>query len=301
MAEVCPSVGAMYRDRLLKLPRRLGFDATPQALEQSRDAVETDLLEYSRTASAWTSAGSNHAAMLLDHLRETEETLIASADLQTAFIDDLAEHISTTAEVDEEAQLRMSVKRYAAGLSAYARRARTEKLASIEDLRQRRKEIEAWLAAATASTFIDLETGLLNRAAAEVRIETEIGKKQPFCVIVAARTEEGSTRLRSGAGHIMKELGDKFAAAIRPYDMIFRWSEDQLVTVFEATATDIAARVQQISGWLEDSASVPKIEGETRALKAHSTVFVVEHVAGEATSQLLARIESETRQEVAVR
>jgi GGDEF domain-containing protein len=301
MAEVCPSVGAMYRDRLLKLPRRLGFDATPQALEQSRDAVETDLLEYSRTASAWTTAGSNHAAMLLDHLRETEETLIASADLQTAFIDDLAEHIATTAEVDEEAQLRMSIKRYAAGLSAYARRARTEKLASIEDLRQRRKEIEAWLAEATASTFIDLETGLLNRAAAEVRIETEIGKRQPFCVVVAARTGEGSTRLGSAAGHIMKELGDKFAAAIRPYDMIFRWSEDQLVTVFEATAADIAARVQQISGWLGNSARGLEIEGETPAPKTHTTVFVVEYVTGEATGQLIARIESETRQEMAVR
>src|SRR5580658_5327798 len=91
MAEVCPSVGAMYRDRLLKLPRRLGFDATPETLEQSRDAVATDLLEFSRTASAWTSAGSNHAAALLGHLRETEETLIASADLQSAFLDDLAD------------------------------------------------------------------------------------------------------------------------------------------------------------------------------------------------------------------
>src|ERR1700684_3822862 len=69
MAEVCPSVGSMYRDRLLKLPRRLGFDATPQTLEQSCEAVKTDLLEYSRTASAWTSEGSNHASALLAHLR----------------------------------------------------------------------------------------------------------------------------------------------------------------------------------------------------------------------------------------
>ena len=94
MAEVCPSVGSMYRDRLLKLPRRLGFEATAQSLEQSCDAVKTDLLEYSRTASAWTSAGSNHASTLLAHLRETEDTLVASTDLQNAFLDDLAQHIS---------------------------------------------------------------------------------------------------------------------------------------------------------------------------------------------------------------
>lgn len=158
--EVCPSVGAMYRDRLLRLPRRLGFDATPQALQQSREAVETDLIEYSRTAGAWITAGSNHAAMLVEHLRATEETLAASADLQRAFLDDLAEHIATSAEVDEEAQLRVAFKRYAAGLRAYSRRALTEKLATIDDLRRRREDIDAWLTEATASNFTDSETGL---------------------------------------------------------------------------------------------------------------------------------------------
>jgi GGDEF domain-containing protein len=289
MAEVCPSVGAMYRDRLLKLPRRLGFDATPQALEQSRDAVETDLMEYARTASAWTRAGSNHAALLLEHLHETEETLVASADLQCAFLDDLAEHIATTAEVDEVDQIRTSFKRYAAGLSAYARRARTEKLEAIEALRRRREEIEAWLAEATASTFIDHETGFLNRGAAEVRIETEIDKELPFCVIVVARTEESST---PAAGH-MKDLGEKLAATIRPYDMIFRWSPNQFVTVFEASASDIWRRVQQIGGWLGDG------NGETSVAKAHVAVSVVEHIPGEPLDQLIARVEAESRQEVA--
>jgi GGDEF domain-containing protein len=265
----------MYRDRLLKLPRRLGFDATAQALEQSRDAVATDLLEYARTASAWTLAGSNHAAALLDHLRETEDTLIASADLQSAFLDDLAQHIATSAEVDEEAKLRASFKRYAAGLSAYARRARTEKLAAIEDLRRRREEIEAWLSSATTSNFIDRETGLLNRAAAELRIETEILKKQPFCVILVGR---------ASIGPIAKNLAEKLAGTIRPYDMIFRWSEDQVVTVFEATRDDIEARVQQISGWL----------GNT----AQTSVCVVEHAEGEAAAQLIARIESAWHKEV---
>jgi len=284
MAEVCPSVGSMYRDRLLKLPRRLGFDATPRALRHSREAVETDLLEYSRTASAWTAAGSKHAAGLLDHLRETEESLVASADLQNAFLDDLAEHIATSAEVDEEAQLRSSFKRYAAGLSSYARKARSEKLAAIEDLRQRRREIEAWLAQAASSTFIDSETGLLNRAAAEMRIETEISRKQPFCAIVVGRTEEGS------AQQSMKELGDRLAATIRPYDMIFRWSQNQLATIFEASEAEIAARVRLIAGWLTDGAA-----------NTPATVSVVEYLAGESTGQLIARIEMESRQPVPAR
>jgi len=162
-------------------------------------------------------------------------------------------------------------------------------------LRRRREEIEAWLEEATTSTFIDAETGLLNRAAAEVRIETEIGKEQAFCVIVASRTEEGS---RPGStGQIMKELGERLAATIRPYDVIFRWSPDQLVTIFEATQTEIAARVRQISGWLGDGACGMGAEGETTA-KTRTMVFVVEHQDREAAADLIARIELEARQEL---
>jgi hypothetical protein len=278
MAEVCPSVGVMYRDRFLKLPRRLGFEATRQALEQSRDAVETDLLEFSKTANAWSNAGSNHAAMLLDHLRKTEETLIASADLQSAFLDDLAEHIVTSAEVDDEAQLRASFKRYAAGLSSYARRTKAEKLASIETLRRRRHEIEAWLAEATTPKFFDQETGFLNRAAGELRIETQIRKNLPFCVIVVGRSEERP-------GDTIRDLGDRLAATIRPYDIIFRWSQDQLMTIFEAKPLDIAARIQQIGGWLGEA----------------TVISVLEYATGEGAGHLIERIESESREEMAAK
>jgi len=283
LAEVCPQVGTMYRDRLLKLPRRLGFDATARALEQSRDAVETDLLEFARAAGAWTGMGPRHAGQLLDHLRDTEETMKASADLQNAFLDDLADHLLTSAEVDEEGQLRSALKRCAAGLGAYARRAKIEKLSAIEDLRRRREEIEKWLGEATRSTYIDHETGLLNRIAAELRIQTEIGKDQTFCVIVVTKTGEVTNER-------MKELADRLAATIRPYDVIFHWSPDQLLTIFEASGAEIAARVQQISGWLVEGAS-----------EARTMVSALEHRDQESANDLIARIESVSRPELTAR
>jgi GGDEF domain-containing protein len=296
MAEVCPPVGAMYRDRLLKLPRRLGFDATPQALEQSRDALETDLLEYARTASAWVIAGVDHAAMLLNHLSETEETMVASAELQVAFLDDMAEHIVAASEVDDEAQLRTSFKRYAAGLQAYARRARAEKVAASEDLRKRRHDIEAWLAQATTSNFLDAETGILNRKAAEVRIETQLAKQLPFCALVVTWTETDAPLPPSARGQITKELGERLGATIRPYDVIFRWSEDQLLTIFEASGEDIAARVKQISGWLGDGKCVVEIDGKSREVKTHTSVSVVESADGEDRATLMGRLEEAGRQ-----
>ena len=224
VGEVCPAVGGMYRDRLLKLPRRLGFDATPQALQQSREAGERDLVEYADTVGTWIRAGLHRAGLLRDHLQATEETLTAAADLQRLFLDELAEHLDTAAEADDESQLRRSVHRYAGGLRAFSRRMNTEKLAAVDDLSGRREEIEAWLAEAAISSFVDPETGLLNRAAAERRLESEIGKQKPFCAIL----------VESASGESVAQLAEHLAAAVRPYDVIFRWSENRLMTVFDA-------------------------------------------------------------------
>jgi GGDEF domain-containing protein len=303
VAEVCPAVGTMYRDRLLKLPRRLGFDATPNALQQSREAVETDLVEYAATAGAWIRTGSNRAGLLREHLRATQEMLSAAADLQRAFLDDLAEHIETSAEVDDEVQLRRSFRRYAAGLRAYARKTNTETLATVAGLQKRREEIEAWLAEATVSDFVDPETGILNRTAAERRLKTEIGKKRPFCAIVVEWTWEGSTTevvRETGAAQIMKQLSERLAATVRPYDVIFRWSENQLMTIFEAPESDINARAKQIGGWLGDGSFVVEIGGESLVVKARTDVSVVEHMNDENASQLIERIESLAQVEAAV-
>src|SRR6202051_2748150 len=66
MAEVCPRVGLVYNHRLLRLPRRLGFDATPEALAASREAVEADVAEYGQAASAWINAGVELANEILE-------------------------------------------------------------------------------------------------------------------------------------------------------------------------------------------------------------------------------------------
>jgi GGDEF domain-containing protein len=202
--------------------------------------------------------------MLLEHLRAMEETLVASADLQIAFLDDLASHITASAEVDDETQLRSWAKRYAAGLSSYSRRAMAERMATVDGLRQHREQLDRWLQVAKTSSFSDPETGLLNRVAAERRIATQVAKGKLFCLILVG----------SSGGPVLKELAERLAGTIRPYDVIFRWSDNELITVFEASRKDIAARASQITGWL----------GEAK-------VTVIEH-AGETAEEMIAKVEA---------
>jgi GGDEF domain-containing protein len=296
MAEVCPAVGILYRDRLMRLPRRLGFDPTDRALEQSREAVEMDLMEYASAASAWIQAGTGHAGHLLDHLRSLEESLVATADLERAFLEDIAEHIEASAEVDDEAQLRVQFHRYAAGLRAYTRLARKENLAAVDDLRRRRENIQNWIAEASLSDFTDLETGLPNRRAAQHRIETAIDKGRQCCVILvvcemdcAMGEEESSASI---CDQIMRQLAERLAATIRPYDVIFRWSRTELITIFECAESDISGRTQQISGWLGQETYSVQQNGAKRLVSTRATVSVIEHVTGDSPRQTIAKIGS---------
>ena len=294
VAEIYPPVGMMYRDRLLKLPRRLGFDATPRALIQSREAVETDLIEYAATASAWIQGGLEHATAVRDHLLATQEVVGTASDLQQAFLDDLADHIETAAQVDDEAQLRRSIQRYAAGMRTYSRKANAEKLAMLADLESRRQEIETWLAGGAASDYVDAETGLLNRAAAERRLETEIRKQKPFCAVVVEWSGHDSipeSLIKTGASQIVKQLAERLAETVRPYDVIFRWSENKLMTFFEAPEAGIAARAKQIGGWLGDGTFVVEVGEGTSLVKTRTTVSLVEHLDAESPAGLIERIE----------
>lgn len=301
MAEVCPPIGTVYRDRMLRLPRRLGFEASSKALKQSSEAVETDLLEYAKAASAWIQAISGRAEHVLSQLRETGDTLSAAADLQQAFLDDLAEHIETSAQVDDEAEFRRSIARCAAGLRSYSRRTKAEKLSILDAFQRRAEEIQSWRSEAAVSVFTDPDSGLLNRAAAERRLDTEIAKQKPFCVILAGWTGEGAPPEANVSGQLARNLADRLAATIRPYDLIFRWSDNQLITVFEAPEANIASRAKQIAAWLGNPLCPVEIGGETSSVKTRTRVSVIEYEDGETATQLMERIEADAGQELAVR
>ena len=71
--------------------------------------------------------------------------------------------------------------------------------------------------------------------------------------MLVAWTGTGSILQRlgpEGADQMIKELGERLAASIRPYDIVFRFARDQILTVFEASAEEVAARCNQIAGWL---------------------------------------------------
>ena len=301
MAEVCPRVGLVYNHRLLRLPRRLGFDATPEALAASREAVEADLAEYSQAAGAWVSAGVELAHEILAAAGHATDNEGHTDELHAAMMEDLAEQMEISAEVDDASQVRIALKRYATGLRSYVQRRKKEKPPALSELRGRAEALAEWLGSANPTNIIDPLTGLLNRPEAERQLLAYLKRDKPFCVLLFEWTEARSVPPqfgRSGADQILKALGDRLITLVRPRDIVYRWSQDQLAVIFECVGEEAQARSIKIADWLSSKYSAV-VDGIVWKVEAQAAVAVIERHTGEPLKEFIQRIDSALKPEVA--
>lgn len=301
MAEVCPRVGLVYNHRLLRLPRRLGFDATPQALAASREAVEADLAEYGQAASAWINAGVELAEEILAVAGKATDSDGHTDELHAAMMEELAEQMEISAEVDDATQVRTALKRYATGLRSYVHRRKKEQPPVLTELQGRAEALAEWLGSASPTNIIDPLTGLLNRAEAERQLLAYLKRDKPFCVLLFEWTEARSVPPqfgRSGADQILKALGDRLITLVRPRDVVYRWSQDQLAVIFECAGEEAIARSVKIADWLSSKYSAV-VDGIVWKVEAQAAVAVIERHSGEALQDFIQRIDVGLKPEVA--
>src|SRR5580700_1156177 len=301
MAEVCPRVGLVYNHRLLRLPRRLGFDATPEALAASREAVEADLAEYGQAASAWINSGVELAQEILAVAGKATDSDGHTDELHAAMMEELAEQMEISAEVDDATQVRTALKRYASGLRSYVQRRRKEQPPAFRELQGRAEALAEWLGSASPANIIDPLTGLLNRAEAERQLLAYSKRDKPFCVLLFEWNEAHSVPPqfgRSGADQILKALGDRLITLVRPRDVVYRWSQDQLAVIFECGGEEAMARSVKIADWLSSKYSAV-VDGIVWKVEAQASVAVIERHSGEALQDFIHRIEAALKPEVA--
>ena len=294
MAEVCPGVGLVYNDRLVRVPRRLGFDPTPEALAASREAIEGDLAEYAQAARAWINAGAELAQEILAVAGKPPEKDAHTDGLYASLMEDLAEQMEVSAEVDDATQVRTALKRYATGVRSYVQRRERERPPALTELQRRAKALADWLGSANPDNYIDSLTGLLNRSEAERQLQAHLERDKPFCVLLFEWTDAQSVPPhfgRSGADQIVKALGDHLITLVRPRDVVYRWSQYQLAVILECAGEMALARSLKIAGWLSSKYSAV-VDGVVWKVEAKTAVAVVECHAGEALQDFVQRIDA---------
>jgi GGDEF domain-containing protein len=282
MRAVCSRAGLIYGDRLTRLPRRLGFEATPEALEESRLVLEAELAEYTEATSAWLDDGSNLAREIVSLIGGLERGANESQNLHAAMLEDLAEQMVASAEVDTASDVRLSLKRYALGLRSYLQRRQVESRASLKDLQCRAEQLAGWLARADPSHSTDAVTGLPNRAEIERQLEAYGHAAKPVSILIF--------EWNAAADAIAKQVADRLADLVRPRDIVGRWSPDQFAVIFACPASEAMQRAGSIADWLSTGYSAV-VDGVVATIQVRVTVTVIERLPEETVTDLVHRIE----------
>ena len=283
MRVICSRAGLIYGDRLTRLPRRLGFEATPQALEESRQVLEAELAEYTEATSAWLDAGSNLAKEIVAIVGELDQVAGDSQNLHAAMLEDLAEQMAESAEVDTDADVRIALKRSALGLRSYLQRRGLEGRGSLKDLQCRADQLAEWLARADPASSTDPATGLPNRPETERQLQASWHAGGSVSVLVFEWKE-------SDLATIAKQVADRLADLVRPRDVVGRWGPNQLAVIFACPAADAIERAGSIADWLTGGYSAV-VDGAVATIPVRVTVTVVERLPEETLAHLIDRIE----------
>jgi len=278
MRAVCSRAGLIHGDRLTRLPRRLGFDATPEALEESRQVLEAELAEYTEATSSWLDAGSNLAREIVAIVAGLDRCANESENLHAAMLEDLAEQMAVSAEVDAASNVRAALKRYAMNLRSYLQRRQLESRHSLKDLQDRAGHLAEWLARADPAYSTDPVTGLPNRSETERQLEASWCGGSPVSILVF-NWEVVDPATAAGANDgIAKQLADRMADLVRPRDIVGRWGPNQFAVIFACPGAQAMQRAGSIAEWLTDG-------------YARVTVTVIERLPEETLAHLVQRIE----------
>jgi GGDEF domain-containing protein len=290
MRVVCSRAGLVYGDRLMRLPRRLGFDATPDALEESLQVLEADLAEYTEATSAWLDAGSNVAREIVAIAAALDPCVNESQNLHAAMLEGLAEQMAAAADVDTDSDLRPALKRYAMGLRSYLQRGRLESRSSMKDLQCRADQLAEWLARADPAHSTDPGTGLPNRAETERQLEACWSAGKPVSILVFEWKEADPAMAGDAAQVIAKQLADRLADLVRPRDIVGRWGPNQFAVMFECPGKEAMQRAGSIAEWLTGGYSAV-VDGAVATIQARVAVSGIERLPEETLAQLVQRIE----------
>jgi diguanylate cyclase (GGDEF)-like protein len=290
MRAICSRAGLVYGDRLMRLPRRLGFDATPAKLEESCQVLETDLAEYTEATTAWLDTGFNLAREILAITSALDPCTDEGQNLHAAMLEDLAQQMAVSAELDTDADLRAALKRYAMGLRSYLQRRQLESQCSLSDLQSRADQLAKWLTRADPSHSTDLMTGLPNRAEFERQLEACWQTLRPVSALLFEWKQAHTATTPGAAQAIAKQLADRLADLVRPRDIIGRWGPNQFAVIFECSGGEAIKRATGIAEWLTGDYPA-EVQGAVAAVQVSVTVSVIERLPEETLAQLVQRIE----------
>jgi len=240
LEQTYPDVGGPYRARIQALGTRVSYDATPQAIRESAQAVQAELEDYASVAHRVRTERSVEMERGILALGDIIENL---AQRQTHYgnrLRQFAKQVQKATYPEDAKTFSEVVALEAAGLRGLVESMSQETAVMVTQMREQMVELDQRLAG-TAST--DPVTGLINRRELERQIEAHRLHGATFSLLLF--------ELKGPIGdQVLRMAASKLSSQFRHRDRTSRWSDTEFAVLFLGERELAEARMAQVLPWV---------------------------------------------------
>lgn len=236
----CPEIGGIYRHRLSRLRTRLAFDSSPEAMEESCEAVEAELKEYAEKTSGYVMRHRTELQAASLAIQDIVRSLVHRQDFYTARLRQFAEQMEATAYPSDSESLQEIVALQVMGLLSCVESMTHETQSLVSRMHD---EITAVELRVKEAEVTDPLTGLMNRREMERQIETRKITGNPPVLLQFQLTGEVSEE-------IVRQVAARLGSHFRHRDFVSRWTDTDFLVLFQGPAEIAQARAEQIVPWI---------------------------------------------------
>jgi GGDEF domain-containing protein len=236
----CPEVGGLYRHRLNRLRKRLAFDSSPEALEESRATVETELNEFAVKASTYVSQHGVELRSAVSTLEDIVRSLAQRQDFYGARLRQFAGQMETTAYPTEPGHLQEVVALQVAGLQSCVESMSHETQSLVMRMRNELGAVERRL---QEFELTDPLTGLMNRREMERQIESKKNGGTPPVLLHIQLIGDVNAE-------VLQQVSTRLGSQFRHKDFVCRWTDTDFLVLFQGPPEIAQMRMDQIVPWV---------------------------------------------------
>jgi diguanylate cyclase (GGDEF)-like protein len=287
VASLCSDIGATCHDQLVRLRGRVAYDATVKTLEESRNALHSELMDFSGKAREYNNVLAGDVAKALALLAQNEN---AVAVRNEKYIERLARFVEQMEQVARSGDRALAAGQ-AVELRGFVESMEQDSRDANTLLREKLAEFQNKLREVEFLASIDPLTGVANRREFDRQLAARIAADRAFCVLLFDLNT--FQRVNYDHGHlcgdeILKQLGTRLSTHVRPRDFVCRWGGDEFAAILECSLANAEARAQEIARLLCSPYKVV-LEGQEIEVNIGVSVGVAERSAGETAEQVFHR------------
>ncbi len=287
VAGLCGEIGASCHDQLIRLRSRVAFHASVQTLEESRDALHSELIDFSDKARQYNNVLAEDVAKALALLAQSES---AVAVRNEKYIERLARFVEQMEQVARSGDRALAagqaveLRGLVESMERDGRDADARLQAKLAEFQDKLREVE-FLAS------IDPLTGIANRREFNRQLEARVAANREFCILLFDLNT--FQRVNYDYGHlcgdeILKQLGNRLSNTVRPRDFVCRWGGDEFVVILECPLANAEMRADEMARRLSGPYRVV-IEGREIDVNVGLSFGVSQRQAGETAEQVFHR------------